>query len=123
MGPPDTLRSAGEPAFAALWQMHRRRMLDLAFRMLLDLGDAEDVVQEAFARLAYADIASLGDAEGWLVVVTSRLCLDRLRTRRRHPTDPMGSAAIPSTRTRSSHRVGSHWSTTSPWRCTPSSNA
>ena len=28
----------------ALWQAHRRRMLQLALRMLSDLGDAEDVV-------------------------------------------------------------------------------
>ena len=81
-------RSRRRPAFDALWRAHRRRMLQLALRMLADLGDAEDVVQEAFARLARTDLASLDDPEGWLVVVTSRLCLDRLRTRRRHPTDP-----------------------------------
>jgi RNA polymerase sigma-70 factor (ECF subfamily) len=76
-----------DPLFIDLWKAHRRRMLDLAFRMLLDLGDAEDAVQEAFSRLARADIAAIDDPEGWLVVVTSRLALDRLRTRRRHPTD------------------------------------
>lgn len=62
-------------------------MLDLAFRMLLDVRDAEDVVQEAFTRLARTDIDRLDDPEGWLVVVTGRLCLDRLRARRRRPTD------------------------------------
>jgi RNA polymerase sigma-70 factor (ECF subfamily) len=76
-----------DPVFTALWEAHRRRMLDLAFRMLLNVPDAEDVVQEAFARLARTDIAGIDDPEGWLVVVTSRLCLDRLRTRRRRPTD------------------------------------
>jgi RNA polymerase sigma-70 factor (ECF subfamily) len=86
---PNPSPNADEPVFSSLWHAHRRRMLDLAFRMLLDVGDAEDVVQEAFTRLARTDIARLGDPEGWLVVVTSRLCLDRLRTRRRHPTDPM----------------------------------
>src|SRR5436305_9935992 len=64
-------------------------MLDLAFRMLLDVRDAEDVVQEAFSRLARADVDTIDDPEGWLVVVTSRLCLDRLRSRRRHPTDAL----------------------------------
>src|SRR4030081_309097 len=76
-----------DPVFTALWEAHRRRMLDLAFRMLLHFPDAEDVVQEAFARLARTDIAGLDDPEGWLVVVTSRLCLDKLRSRRRRPTD------------------------------------
>ena len=80
--PPD------DDTFERLWRAHRRRMLQLALRMLSDLGDAEDVVQEAFARLARTDPATLDDAEGWLVVVTGRLCLDRLRTRRRHPADP-----------------------------------
>ena len=78
-----------DPVVYALWKAHRRRMLDIAFRILLDLGDAEDVVQEAFSRLARIDVAAIDDPEAWLVVVTSRLCVDRLRTRRRHPTDTL----------------------------------
>jgi len=80
---------AEDPQFNELWSAHRRRMLDLAFRMMLNLPDAEDVVQEAFTRLARANLAGIADPEGWLVVVTSRLCLDRLRTRRRRPTDAL----------------------------------
>jgi RNA polymerase sigma-70 factor (ECF subfamily) len=87
--PDHTTSGADDPVFTALWTAHRRRMLDLAFQMLLDLGDAEDAVQEAFTRLARTDIAGIDDPEGWLVVVTSRLCLDRLRTRRRRPTDAL----------------------------------
>jgi RNA polymerase sigma-70 factor, ECF subfamily len=87
--PHPTTSAADDPVFTALWNAHHRRMLDLAFRMLLDLRDAEDVVQEAFTRLARMDIAGIDDPEGWLVVVTSRLCLDRLRARRRRPTDAL----------------------------------
>jgi RNA polymerase sigma-70 factor (ECF subfamily) len=65
--------------------------------MLSDLGDAEDVVQEAFARLARADLSTIDDPEGWLVVVTGRLCLDRLRSRQRHPTDPLDAEPEPAT--------------------------
>lgn len=82
-----------DPRFTRLWNAHRRRMLDLAFRMLLDLGDAEDVVQEAFTRWAQADTDAIANPEGWLVVVTSRLCLDRLRIRRRRPADALEGAA------------------------------
>jgi RNA polymerase sigma-70 factor (ECF subfamily) len=89
------LLSDDDPVFTTLWTAHRRRMLDLAFRILLDLRDAEDAVQEAFSRLARTDLAGLDDPEGWLVVVTSRLCLDRLRTRRRHPTDALDVADDP----------------------------
>jgi RNA polymerase sigma-70 factor (ECF subfamily) len=87
--PDHTPPRTDDPVFTALWPKHRRRMLDLAFRMLLDFRDAEDVVQEAFARLARADLPSLDDPEAWLVVVTSRLCLDRLRTRQRRPADAL----------------------------------
>jgi RNA polymerase sigma-70 factor (ECF subfamily) len=92
MGPyDDTTSRVDDPVFAELWKAHRRRTLDLAFSMLLDLGDAEDVVQEAFSRLSRLEISNIDDPEAWLVVVTSRLCLDRIRTRRRRPTDPLGA--------------------------------
>src|SRR5438132_1443186 len=73
------------------WRDHRRHVLDIALRMLGNLPEAEDVVQEAFARLMRAEIGDIDDVGGWLVVVTSRLCLDRLRSERRHPTVPEAS--------------------------------
>lgn len=74
--------------FGRAWRDHRRYVLDVGFRMLGNLAEAEDVVQEAFARLLRTDIDELEDVRGWLVVVVSRLCLDRLRAERRHPTAP-----------------------------------
>jgi RNA polymerase sigma-70 factor, ECF subfamily len=70
------------------WDEHRRHLLDVAVRMLGDRAEAEDVVQEAYARLVRADVDTIDDVGAWLAVVASRLCLDRLRARRRHPTDP-----------------------------------
>jgi RNA polymerase sigma-70 factor, ECF subfamily len=70
------------------WRDHRRHLLDIAYRMLGNLGEAEDAVQEAFTRLVRADVQRIDDVGGWLVVVLSRVCLDRLRARRRHPTTP-----------------------------------
>lgn len=64
------------------WREHRPYLVNLAFRMLGDVGTAEDVVQEAFARLSQATFDEIQDARGWLVVVTSRLCLDHLRSAR-----------------------------------------
>jgi hypothetical protein len=46
--------------------------------MLKRQDDAEDAVQEAFARLAAASPDAIEDVRGWLVVVTRRLCLGRL---------------------------------------------
>jgi RNA polymerase sigma-70 factor (ECF subfamily) len=70
------------------WRANRAYLVDLAFRMLGDVGAAEDVVQEAFFRLLQAP--DINDERGWLIVVTSRLCLDHMKSassRRERPQD------------------------------------
>jgi len=62
------------------WTAHRAYLIDLAFRMLGDIGIAEDVVQEAFFRLVQTPLGGVDDARGWLIVVTSRLCLDHIKS-------------------------------------------
>src|ERR1035438_5505947 len=59
--------------------------------MLRDIGAAEDAVQEAFARLAVADFDGIEDKRGWLIVVTSRICLNQInsaRSRREQTHEP-----------------------------------
>ena len=65
-----------------VWGADRAHLLRLAGRLLRDPAEAEDVVQEAFGRLANVDIAEIDDVRGWLAVVVRRLCLDRLRSAR-----------------------------------------
>ena len=75
---------------AEAWTAHRPYLIDLAFRMLGDIGAAEDVVQEAFFRLVQTPLGGVDDARGWLIVVTSRLCLDHIKSapwRRERPAD------------------------------------
>lgn len=77
--------------FTALWDAHRAYMVDLAFRMLGDIAEAEDVAQEAFLRLSRTRADELSNVRGWLTVVTGRLCLDLMgsaRARREQPGDP-----------------------------------
>lgn len=62
-----------------LWQQHSGRAYDVAYRLLGSVHDAEDVVQDAYGRLVGVDLAEIYDVRGWLVTVTSRLCIDRLR--------------------------------------------
>jgi len=62
------------------YREHRPYLVDLAFRMLGDIGAAEDAVQDAYSRLLAADVGEIEDERGWLIVVTSRLCLDRIRS-------------------------------------------
>ena len=61
---------------------HRPYLVNLAFRMLGDIGAAEDVVQDAFWRLLRARSGEIEDERGWLIVVTSRLCLDQIKSAR-----------------------------------------
>lgn len=58
----------------------RHRLFGLAYRMLGSVADAEDAVQEAFARLAAAD--DVADPPAWLTTVTTNICIDRLRSAR-----------------------------------------
>ena len=57
--------------------------------MLHGRSDAEDVVQEAFSRLARANVDEIDDLRGWLTVVVRRVCLDYLSSAHtRHESTP-----------------------------------
>jgi RNA polymerase sigma-70 factor (ECF subfamily) len=75
----------------ALFQQHRSRLFGLAYRMLGAPGDAEDVLHDAWLRWHAQDADALDDPEAWLVTVTTRIALDRLRrakTERAHYPGP-----------------------------------
>ena len=74
-----------------LFQHHRPRLFGLAYRMLGVPADAEDVLHDAWLRWQAQDVATLDDPEAWLVTVTTRIALDRLRrakTEREHYSGP-----------------------------------
>jgi RNA polymerase sigma-70 factor, ECF subfamily len=76
-----------ETAVDDAWRAHRRRVLDVCYRMLGTLSDAEDARQETYLRLARVGTDGIVDIEGWLVTVAGRVCLDMLRastTRRKY---------------------------------------
>ena len=60
----------------------RPRLLRLAYSELGDVGEAEDVVQEAWLRLERTDAEAIENLDGWLTTVVARLALDRLRSAR-----------------------------------------
>jgi RNA polymerase sigma-70 factor (ECF subfamily) len=73
---------SAQDQIAEAWRRHRPYLVNLAYQMLGDIGDAEDVAQEAFLRLARADFDAIDDIRAWLTVVTGRLCLDQVRSAR-----------------------------------------
>jgi RNA polymerase sigma-70 factor (ECF subfamily) len=57
----------------------RPRLHAIAYRMLGATGEAEEVVQDAWLRWHETAPAGLESEEAWLVTVTTRLAIDRLR--------------------------------------------
>lgn len=57
----------------------RPRLQGIAYRMLGSTAEAEDIVQDAWLRWHATDSSQLDSSEAWLVSVTTRLAIDRLR--------------------------------------------
>lgn len=72
---------------------NRRRLRVLAYRILGNVEDADDAVQEAWLRLSRSDAGEIENLPGWLTTVVSRICLNTLRARQRHPAAPTHDAA------------------------------
>lgn len=69
-----------------MFEAERPRLVGIASRVLGDHAEAEDVVQQAWLRLHGTD-AEIDNLPAWLTTVTTRLCLDRLRSRTPIPVD------------------------------------
>ncbi|MCZ7461629.1 RNA polymerase sigma-70 factor [Streptomyces sp. WMMC940] len=69
---------AGDTA-TDVFETHRSVLTGVAYRMLGRFTDAEDVVQEAWLRWSAADRSDVREPRGYLVRVTTRLAIDRLR--------------------------------------------
>ncbi|MFD6326519.1 RNA polymerase sigma-70 factor [Streptomyces sp. NPDC058442] len=61
------------------FEEHRPVLQGVAYRMLGRVADAEDVVQEAWLRWAGGDRSDVREPRAYLVRVTTRLAVDRLR--------------------------------------------
>jgi RNA polymerase sigma-70 factor (TIGR02957 family) len=70
------------PALLESFDRHRRLLFTVAYQMLGSVADAEDVVQDTWLRWSSADRDDVDDERAYLVQITSRLALDRLRSAR-----------------------------------------
>src|SRR4029450_6193579 len=98
-----SVRSTSEP----IWTVHvschttdtatetcvayRDLLFTVAYEMLGSAADAEDVLQEAWLRWVKVDVGQVRDQRAYLVRITTRQSLDRLRTMRRRREAYIGS--------------------------------
>jgi RNA polymerase sigma-70 factor (ECF subfamily) len=82
------LREGRTDAFELLFVRYRTPVYNLAARLLRDAEEAKDAAQETFVKALQQLPRQDGDCrlKPWLYRVTVNICLDRLRSRRRHPT-------------------------------------
>jgi RNA polymerase sigma-70 factor (TIGR02957 family) len=70
---------------------HRNLLFTVAYEMLGSAADAEDVLQEAWLRWVKVDLAQVRDHRAYLVRITTRQALNRLRTMKRRKEAYVGS--------------------------------
>ena len=75
---------SADPGLDVLME-ERRRLINVGYRMLGSLADAEDVVQETYARwyaMSPQQQSAIRSPGAWLTTVASRICLNQLTSAR-----------------------------------------
>jgi RNA polymerase sigma-70 factor, ECF subfamily len=94
-------QSAPGPTLAtleSLYDVHHRQAIGLAYRMLGDMGEAEEVVQEVFLaawRAGHAYDPARGSTHTWILSMVRNRSIDVLRARRRRPVEPLPETMDP----------------------------
>ncbi|WP_102914524.1 RNA polymerase sigma factor SigJ [Phaeobacter inhibens] len=73
------MKDTGTDAFLTA----RPRLFAAAYRMLGSVTDAEDILQDAYLRWQSAPQGEVLDTTGYLMRITTRLCLDQLKSARK----------------------------------------
>ncbi|SDE12119.1 RNA polymerase sigma-70 factor, ECF subfamily [Paenibacillus sp. UNCCL117] len=77
-------RGGDRAAFAELVELYKDKIFHLAYRMLHNRHEAEEIVQETFLRV-YTNLERYDDQQKfstWIYRIGTNLCIDRLRKRK-----------------------------------------
>ena len=85
------VKQGDSTAFAVLVDKYKQPVMNLAYRMLGDATEAEDVAQTVFVQVYKSarryEVSSKFST--WLFTIARNLCLNEIRRRARHPADSM----------------------------------
>lgn len=85
------VKRGDDAAFAELVDKYKQPVMNLAYRILRDATEAEDVAQNVFLQ-AYKSAPRYevsAKFSTWLFTIARNLCLNEIRRRTRHPTDSL----------------------------------
>ncbi|MFI6065218.1 RNA polymerase sigma-70 factor [Micromonospora sp. NPDC051227] len=92
VGKPQTAAADDRPDRATeAFLAHRNLLFTVAYEMLGSAADAEDVLQETWLRWAGVDLGTVHDQRAYMVRITTRQSLTRLRTLGRRKESYVGS--------------------------------
>jgi len=83
-----------DAAFAELVDKYKQPVMNLAYRMLRDAAEAEDLAQNVFVQVHKSALRYQASARftTWLFTIARNLCLNEIRRRSRHPAESMDAA-------------------------------
>jgi RNA polymerase sigma-70 factor (ECF subfamily) len=81
-------------AFEALVEKYKQPVINVMYRMIRDLDEAEDLAQNVFIRAYQSADRYQASAKfsTWIFTIARRLCLNEIRRRGRHPADSLESS-------------------------------
>lgn len=72
------------------FEEHRTELINIAYGMLGNLTDAQDIVQDAYIRWNDADHDQINNPESYLKTIVSRLCIDQFRSAKQKREEYIG---------------------------------
>lgn len=85
------VKRGDEAAFAELVDKYKQPVMGLVFRIIRDATEAEDISQNVFLQVhkSAARYEPSAKFSSWLFTIARNLCLNELRRRSRHPSEPL----------------------------------
>ena len=85
------VRKGEQDAFAQLVDKYKQPIMNLAYRMLHDPTEAEDMAQNVFVQVYKSAhrYEAASKFSTWLFTIARNLCLNEIRRRSRHPADSL----------------------------------